>query len=203
MRIHLMAEANYTPNGELLLPQKQLTQKLKMSPNTVAAGLKELLKAQILEKVREGSRPGKSGQSAGLAAVYQLPHRIGQSVPPWKKHNDPALRGSYRAHSDKLRDLASRLSGNEIKVYLWLNAVHRNEDGSPESNEPRPISAEGVGVSRATLHRVLVALTAKGRIERAQDGIGNQPAYYCLTAKETKGVRASREKKKPTTPLGH
>ena len=202
MRIHLLAEANYTPYGELLLPQKQSTQKLKMSPNTVAACMKELLDARILEKVREGSRPGKSGQSAGLAAVYRLPHRIGQSVPSWKRHNDPALRGSYRAHSNKLRDIASSLSGNEAKVFLWFIAVHRNEDGSPQCNDPRPISAEDVGIPRATLHRVLVALTEKGRIEQARDGKGSRPAYYRLAAEETKGVRTPRERKKAATPLG-
>ncbi len=196
MRIHVMLEANFNPNHELILPHKMAIDHLQMSPNSVTACLAELTAALIVEKVRDGIRPGRmGGQSEGRAAVYRLPHRDGDAIPRWKRDNDPKLRGAYRIHCEKLRHLAAQLSANEMKLFLYFQAVDRNADGSPLLNEDRTISSAQAGIPKATLQRVLVSLMSKGKIERTVDGIGKRPARYRLHAAEAKGIKAGKMKK--------
>ena len=78
------------------------------------------------------------GQQKGRAAVYDLPHRHGKSIPKWKRQGDPNLEGSWRVHCGRLRPLASKLSSNEMKAFLKLQAVNRRENGEPALNRGTP-----------------------------------------------------------------
>ena len=205
MRVHLLLEANFDPNRELYLPQAIAVKVLRLSFSTVACAFAELERAGVAIKLQDGWRPGRmGGQAEGRAAVYDLPHRRGSPKPMWRQQGDPNLQGSWRIHSERLRRLAAELSNSQAKVFLWLHAVNRLDDGSLAQNEGRPTSADDIGIPRSTLNRILHELVERGKVEMTEAGAGTKPANYRLASAETKGVqvRRTRRKKSPATMVG-
>jgi|GEM_PF-2752904 len=201
MRLHLLFEANYNPNHELIMPCNNAAKQLKASCSTVTAGIASLVRSGIVAKVRDGRRPNTMGILAkGKAAVYALPHRqpAPASPPVWKQPHDPRPQGYWRVHVQRLRQLVRELSDNEAKVYLIFHAADRTAEGSLVQNDPRALSEAETRIPKTTLHRVIKALITRGRIEVAQPAAGSRPALYRLAPSELKVPRQAREKSRTT-----
>lgn len=197
MRLHLLFEANYNPNHELIMPCNNAAKLLKVSCSTVTAGIASLVRSGIVAKVRDGRRPNTMGILAkGKAAVYALPHRqpAPETPPVWKQPHDPRHQGYWRVHVQRLRQLVRELSDNEAKVYLNFHAAHRTANGSLAQNDPRSLSEAETGIAKTTLHRVIRTLIARGKIEVAQPAAGSRPALYRLSPSELKVPKQSGEK---------
>jgi hypothetical protein len=116
---------------------------------------------------------------------------------------DPRVDGYWRVHCERLRSLTARLSNMEVKVYIFMQASPRRNDGSPMINEGRVVSGQQIAVGRATLHRALAALVKMGLIEITEAGAGRRPTFYRLAPAEAQGVRKKTKgrQKSPTTPV--
>ena len=154
----------------------------------IAAGLRTSIHAGFLELAQAGSRPRGQAGARGHAAEYFVPCReAGAMLPPVAAHL-PRMGGKVRLHSELMRDLAAKLSGQALRLLgMLISRGHRDASGALVDATPLECSvtelAQLLDMPRSSVADALHELQAKGQLEVEIPGKGRRPASYRLNAR--------------------
>jgi predicted transcriptional regulator len=187
LRVLLLAEANWTPMGKVILPVEKVAVTLGMSKTTVQSSINGLIDTRILRLLKPAKRPlAPGGAGKGEAALYDLPGRL-KAHANEREMGDFNYCGFWKVWSQDLRAVAEKLGHAAARV--WVCAVlpcNRDKHGAPQNNEPMPLSGGKLakllpGMAARTGDRAIRELCELGLIRIEQPASGRRAATYVRT----------------------
>lgn len=204
VRVLLVAHANSVPDGAVI-SVNTTSRRLKCGKASVGKALAELKAAGLLSVKREAVRPIRMGaKSPGEAAVYHVAGRHSCELQSVLVQGDRQYQGMWRIYSDQLREVASKLSGNEARILICLMLpCDRTRDGAPQRPIPARLSGRTIaqklqGMSARAADTAIRGLLEKGLIATVNEPSGRRSGSYTPIGQADSTIQRGGQRKART-----